>query len=136
MTPMAPPPGRAARNTITSNGCARTAASNTLDIPLSSVNGLLSKNDVVRIIGPNGPVDVSAATLSGPVRAVFESAFGQSFGELFLVAAPFAVVALVCMLFIREVPLRTTNDLPGHDELLADAAPEATAELTATIPSR
>ena len=30
---------------------------------------------------------------------------------LFLVAVPFAVVALVCVLFIREVPLRTTLDL-------------------------
>ncbi|GAA4116018.1 MDR family MFS transporter [Nocardioides fonticola] len=77
------------------------------------------------------------ATLPAPVRGVFEAAFGQSFGELFLVAAPFALVALVCVSLIREVPLRTTNDLVEvADELLADAAPEATAELTATIPSR
>jgi EmrB/QacA subfamily drug resistance transporter len=49
------------------------------------------------------------ATLPAPVRAVFEHAFGASIGELFLVAMPFAVLALVCVLFIREVPLRTTN---------------------------
>jgi hypothetical protein len=48
-------------------------------------------------------------TLPAPVRAVFEHAFGASIGELFLVAMPFAVVALICVLFIREVPLRTTN---------------------------
>lgn len=81
------------------------------------------------------------ATLPAPVRAVFEHAFGESFGHLFFVAAPFAVVALICVLLIKEVPLRTTNDLvpteeARADELLADAAPEATGELTATIPTR
>ena len=48
------------------------------------------------------------ATLPAPVRAVFEHAFGASTGELFLVATPFALAALVAVLFIREVPLRTT----------------------------
>ena len=81
------------------------------------------------------------AALPAPVRAVFESAFGQSFGELFLVAAPFALIALVCVALIKEVPLRTTNDLPGAegdagadalDEYRADAAPEATSELAAS----
>ena len=42
------------------------------------------------------------------MRAVFEHAFGEATGHLFLVAVPFAVLALVCVLFIREVPLRTT----------------------------
>jgi EmrB/QacA subfamily drug resistance transporter len=64
------------------------------------------------------------ATLPGPVRAVFENAFGEATGHLFLVAVPFAVLALVCVLFIREVPLRTT--ILREDEL----APEATAELS------
>lgn len=46
--------------------------------------------------------------LPGPVRAVYENAFGAATGELFLVTAPFAVLALVAVLFITEVPLRTT----------------------------
>lgn len=50
--------------------------------------------------------DLSA--LPGPVRTVFEHAFGSAIGELFLVATPFALIALVAVLFIREVPLRTT----------------------------
>lgn len=49
------------------------------------------------------------STLPEPVRVVFEHAFGVAFGELFLIAVPFAVVALVCVLLIREVPLRTSN---------------------------
>ena len=48
------------------------------------------------------------ATLPGPIRAVFEGAFGEATGHLFLIAVPFAVAALLCVLFIKEVPLRTT----------------------------
>ncbi|GAB3761128.1 EmrB/QacA subfamily drug resistance transporter [Nocardioides ginsengisegetis] len=65
------------------------------------------------------------AALPAPVRVVFEHAFGASIGELFLVAMPFAVLALVCVAFIREVPLRTSNLTD------ADLAPEATSELAA-----
>ena len=64
------------------------------------------------------------ASLPAPVRAVFEQAFGEATGHIFLVAVPFAVLALVCVLFIREVPLRTT--ILREDEI----APEATAELS------
>ena len=49
------------------------------------------------------------STMPAPVRAVFEHAFGASVGEIFVVSLPFAVLALVCVLFIREVPLRQTN---------------------------
>jgi EmrB/QacA subfamily drug resistance transporter len=61
--------------------------------------------------------DLSA--LPAPVREVFEHAFGTSTGELFLVATPFAALALVAVLFIREVPLRTT--IHREDELVAGA---------------
>ncbi len=57
--------------------------------------------------------DVDA--LPGPVRAVFEAAYGDATGHVFLLAVPFAVVALGCILFIREVPLRTT--IARADEL-------------------
>ncbi len=52
------------------------------------------------------------STLPAPARLVFEQAFGEATGHLFLVALPFAVLALVAVLLIREVPLRTTNDAP------------------------
>jgi EmrB/QacA subfamily drug resistance transporter len=58
--------------------------------------------------------------LPAPVRALYESAFGEATGHLFLVAAPFALLALVCIVFIREVPLRTTLDheqpARGHND--------------------
>lgn len=43
-----------------------------------------------------------------PVANVMEHAYGSSMGELFLIGAPFAVLALILVLFIKEVPLRTT----------------------------
>jgi EmrB/QacA subfamily drug resistance transporter len=61
-------------------------------------------------------------TLPGAVRAAVEQAFGEATGHIFLVAVPFAVAAFVCVLFIREVPLRTTIDLAE------EIAPEATTQ--------
>ena len=67
------------------------------------------------------------ATLPEPVRVVVEHAFGVATGHIFLVAAPFAVAALVAVLFIQEVPMRETlEDEPREGERLA---PEATAVL-------
>jgi hypothetical protein len=61
-------------------------------------------------------------TLPAPVRAVFEQAFGEATGHLFLVAVPFAIAAFVCVVLIREVPLRTT--IERADELPSAAAGE------------
>jgi len=62
------------------------------------------------------------STLPEPVRAVFEQAFGEATGHLFLVAVPFAALALLCVVFIREVPLRTT--IMREDEIAPDAVSE------------
>jgi EmrB/QacA subfamily drug resistance transporter len=64
-------------------------------------------------------------SLDEPFRSIFEHAFGEATGHLFLVAVPFAVLALVCVLFIEEVPLRTT--ILRADEM----APEETADAAA-----
>lgn len=69
--------------------------------------------------------DVS--TLPGPVRELYQQAFGEATGHLFLVAVPFAAVALLCILAIREVPLRTTldrDDEPVATPVSADEEPE------------
>ncbi len=71
------------------------------------------------------------STLPAPVREVFEHAFGQTFGELFLIAVPFAVIALVCVMLIKEVPLRTTNV-----EADAEASPLVAAELHHAVVNR
>jgi len=66
------------------------------------------------------------ADLPAPVRPLYEPSFGEATGHLFLVSVPFAVVALVCVLFIKEVPLRTTT---GDEPAPETVAPEATQEI-------
>jgi len=57
-------------------------------------------------------------SLPAPVRHVVEHAYGNAVAEVFLVAAPFALIAWLAIIAMREVPLRHTLDLP------ADGAPE------------
>lgn len=45
------------------------------------------------------------ATLPAPVRTVVEQAFGDAVADLFLLAAPIALVSLVTVLLMKEVPL-------------------------------
>ena len=65
--------------------------------------------------------------LPAPVRTLYETAFGEATGHVFLAALPFAVLALVLVLLIREVPLRTTLDLdvpalePADEPVVAEA---------------
>ena len=66
------------------------------------------------------------ATLPEPVRVVVEHAFGVATGHIFLVAAPFAVAALVAVLFIQEVPMRETLEDEPREAALE---PGATAVL-------
>jgi len=63
-------------------------------------------------------------SLPAPVRALYEGAFGEATGHLFLTAAPFAFLAFLCVLFIQEVPLRTTLDreLPQNDSMKEQSA--------------
>ena len=53
--------------------------------------------------------------LPGPIRSLYEHAFGDAVGHIFLFSVPFAVLALLCVLAIREVPLRTTVTKEGED---------------------
>ncbi|MBT2490432.1 MFS transporter [Streptomyces sp. ISL-96] len=54
--------------------------------------------------------------LPKPVRTVMESAYGDGVADLFLYAAPIALIGLVLVLFVKEVALKSSND---------DAAPAA-----------
>ncbi|WP_435768481.1 MDR family MFS transporter [Nocardioides sp. SYSU DS0651] len=48
------------------------------------------------------------AALPDPIRALYENAFGDAVGHIFLLTVPFALLAFVAILFIKEVPLRTS----------------------------
>lgn len=70
-------------------------------------------------------------TLPPPVRAVFEGAYGDATGHLFLVAVPFALMALLLVSLIREAPLRTTLDVePAANPL--DLRPESPRDVATT----
>jgi EmrB/QacA subfamily drug resistance transporter len=70
------------------------------------------------------------ATVPAGIRTVIENAYGDSVALMFLVAAPMALIALAAILFLREVPLRSTIDVedtaapvatgPGADAPVAD----------------
>ena len=60
------------------------------------------------------------ATLPGPVRLVVEHAFGAGVAELFLIGAPVALLALVAVVALREVPLGRASGL--EQRLAAQAA--------------
>lgn len=62
------------------------------------------------------------STLPAPVREVFQHAFGEATGHIFLLAAPVAAVALVAVLFIREVPLRQSIESQDEMERLSATA--------------
>jgi EmrB/QacA subfamily drug resistance transporter len=56
-----------------------------------------------------GIPDVGA--LPAPVRAVVENAYGDAVAQVFLVAAPFALIGWLAIVALKEVPLRRTLDL-------------------------
>ncbi|MGP3636091.1 MFS transporter [Streptomyces sp. 24-1644] len=57
-------------------------------------------------------------TLPGPFRTVVEAAYGHAVGDVFLYAAPAALVAFIVTIFIKEVALKTSasNDTPAAAE--------------------
>ncbi len=69
----------------------------------------------------DGSLDLN--DLPAPVQAVVRAAYGDSFGELFLIAAAAAVLTLVTVFVVKEVPLRNTIEL----------RPEAAGDITAAL---
>jgi MFS family permease len=63
--------------------------------------------------------DVS--TLPGPIATVVEHAYGGGVAEIFLVAAPLGIVALIALAFMREVPLGAKSGIQIAREREAEA---------------
>lgn len=72
------------------------------------------------------------ATLPAPLRTVVEAAYGHGVGDVFLYAAPAALLAFLITIFIKEVALRTNagKDAPAP----ADAAPVEAVPAQAAAP--
>ncbi|WP_443060715.1 MDR family MFS transporter [Streptomyces sp. NBC_00448] len=59
--------------------------------------------------GSGGIPDVDK--LPAPVRGVVEGAYGHGVGDVFLYAAPFALIAFLLVVFVKEVALRDRSGL-------------------------
>jgi EmrB/QacA subfamily drug resistance transporter len=55
------------------------------------------------------------ATLPEPVKGIVESSYGEGIADLFLIAVPLGVIALIAVLFLKEVPLGRRS---GVEQLL------------------
>jgi EmrB/QacA subfamily drug resistance transporter len=58
-----------------------------------------------------GGGNLDLAHLPGPIQAIVRAAYGDAMSELFLITAAAAVVTVIAVLFIKEVPLRTSVDI-------------------------
>ncbi|MEU3461397.1 MFS transporter [Streptomyces sp. NPDC006733] len=83
------------------------------------------------IKGGDGGGIPDVAKLPAPVRGVVESAYGRGIGDAFLYAAPFALVALLLVIFVKEVALKTNSGL----QQVANGAEAAPADRTGTAGS-
>ncbi|GGV00298.1 MFS transporter [Streptomyces albospinus] len=79
--------------------------------------------------GGEGIPDLSS--LPAPIRSIMEDAYGHGVGDVFLYAAPCALLALLITLFIKEVALRSKSGservLAGDGDSDESPAPAATA---------
>ena len=86
------------------------------------VDGLAGLGVAPSALGSGGSTSLpDLATLPGPVRQVVEHAFGVGVAELFLIGAPVALLALVAVIALREVPLGRASGV--EQRLAAQAAP-------------
>ncbi|MFD4033738.1 MDR family MFS transporter [Streptomyces sp. NPDC058637] len=78
--------------------------------------------------GGSGHSVPDLATLPEPVREVVEQAYGVATADVFLIGAPFAFLALIAVLFIKEKPLKTQS---GMERLAEENAAAAAAKAPA-----
>ncbi|GAB3944612.1 MDR family MFS transporter [Kribbella albertanoniae] len=80
-----------------------------------SVLGAILANQILDRLNPGGTAsgasDVvpNVAELPPAVRTVVENAYGDATADLFMMSVPFAVLALIAVIFIKEKPLLTTT---------------------------
>jgi len=80
-----------------------------------SVLGAILANQIAETLNPGGTSSGGSgavpniAELPDAVRTVVENAYGDATADLFLMSVPFAVLALVAVVFIKEKPLLTTT---------------------------
>ncbi|MHA6801623.1 MFS transporter [Bounagaea algeriensis] len=84
-----------------------------------------------------GSSTLDVGSLPEPVKTIVQASYGDAIGDLFFISACIAVVTFIAVLFIKEVPLRTTIHTEDEWEATPVAAQEAAgahADTTAREP--
>ncbi|MEV0803621.1 MFS transporter [Kribbella sp. NPDC050281] len=107
------------------------------------VTDLIAEN--LRALGPEAAAAAQSGgggsvldvnSLPAPVAEIVRHAYGDATGKIFVIAACSAVVSLLAVLFIREVPLRRTvgmTDEGGEPAGMTAEVPEDPAERAAVV---
>jgi EmrB/QacA subfamily drug resistance transporter len=84
----------------------------------------------------NSGATLDLKDLPAPIADVMRAAYGDATAGIFMISAVVSVVALIAVIFIKEVPLRKTVDITPEKALEANAAGEAgmTATMTGQLP--
>ena len=106
----------------------------------STLEGLrhLSRKAAAAAAQSQSAAGLDLAALPAPVRTIVRQSYGDATGRVFVISAVVAAVALLCVVFIKEVPLRTTVKLGDSTEnatagVAGTASPaERSPEVTAT----
>ena len=82
--------------------------------------------------GAQLPADLDLNALPAPILAIVRAAYGDATGHLFLIGAVFALISLIAVIFVKEVPLRQTVSMAPAKQ----SAPDSAAEKIETGPRR
>lgn len=84
----------------------------------------------------NSGATLDLKDLPAPIADIMRAAYGDATAGIFMISAAVSVVALIAVIFIKEVPLRKTVDITPEKALEANAAGEAgmTATMTGQLP--
>ncbi|RGE23206.1 MDR family MFS transporter [Leucobacter sp. wl10] len=90
----------------------------------------LAKTDPAALAGADrlsGGAIPKIAELTAPIREVVENAYGHAIGNAFLAASPVALVAIIAIALIPNLPLSTKSAAQQRAEMERDAMPAAGA---------
>ncbi|WP_100345928.1 MDR family MFS transporter [Compostimonas suwonensis] len=75
----------------------------------------------------------NVADLPGPIRTVVEAAYGEAVGDVFLVAVPIALVALIAIIFLPNALLGTKTAVERLNETKAQKEAEEVEDVEETL---
>ena len=84
--------------------------------------------------GGSAPASLDLSSLPAPVLQIVRGAYGDATGLIFLIGAAAALVSLVAVILIKEVPLRSTISLKTEAQRRSPARPARPVETAAVGP--